>query len=165
MRHLKAGRALGIKPAHRRALMRNIVTSLLEQEQITTTLAKAKELRGPLDEMITLGKAGDLAARRHALAFVKSKQAMAKLFGDLAERYRKRAGGYSRILPLGTRRGDGALLARVLLVDGPDDPFAVKAKRAARPRGRGKAKPVLEEVAAEVKATPEASETAKPAAE
>jgi large subunit ribosomal protein L17 len=149
MRHLKAGRALGVKPAHRRAIMRNAVTSILEHEQIRTTLAKAKELRKPLDEMITLGKRGDLNARRQALAFVESKAGMKKLFGELAERYKERKGGYSRILPLGPRRGDGAPLAIMMLVDSPGDPFsgAKKPKRKAPARGK---KPTLDQVAEQV---------------
>jgi len=156
MRHLKSGRALGVKPAHRRAMMRNLVTSVLEHEKITTTLARAKELRGPLDKMITLGKQGDLPARRRALRFVKSKEAMKHLFGDFAERYADRHGGYARIVALGERRGDGALLAMVVLVDSPADPFAGEATPKRQKRGGGrKAKPVLEQVAAEVVKPPE----------
>lgn len=150
MRHLKAGRTLGVKPAHRKAMLRNIVTSLVEKEQIKTTVARAKEMRKPLDKMITLGKRGDLSARRTALAFVKSKEAMAKLFGELAERYQERQGGFSRILKLGPRRGDGAEMALILLVGKPDDPFAEESK----PRRRGgkkEPKAVLKDVAEEVR--------------
>jgi large subunit ribosomal protein L17 len=148
MRHLKSGRALGVKPAHRRAMLRNMVTSLLEHGRIKTTVTRAKELRKPLDQMITLGKQGDLAARRQALGFVKSKAAMANLFGDLAERYKERHGGYSRILRVGPRRGDGAELALVLLVGGESDPFADEKKP--RRRGARQPKAVLEQVAEEV---------------
>jgi large subunit ribosomal protein L17 len=151
MRHLKSGRALGVKPAHRRAMMRNMVTSVLEHGRIRTTVTRAKEARKPLEQMITLGKQGDLAARRLALRFVKSKAAMANLFGDLAERYKERAGGYTRILRLGPRRGDGAELALMILVGGEGDPFAEE-KKGRRKRGAGKSKPVLEEVAEEVAA-------------
>jgi large subunit ribosomal protein L17 len=151
MRHLKTGRALGVKPAHRRAMLRNLVTSLIEEGRIKTTLARAKELRRPLDRMITLGKQGDLAARRQALSFVKSKKGMANLFGELAERYADRAGGYSRILHMGPRRGDGAQMALVILVGGEEDPFAESA-RPRRKSGARKAKPVIEEVAEEVQA-------------
>jgi large subunit ribosomal protein L17 len=150
MRHLKSGRALGVKPAHRRAMMRNMVTSLLEHGRIKTTVTRAKELRKPLDQMITLGKQGDLAARRRALGFVKSKAAMANLFGDLAERYKERAGGYSRILRMGPRRGDGAELALVLLVGGEQDPFAEE-KKPRRRRAAAPPKAVLEEVSDEVR--------------
>ena len=112
MRHLKAGKALGVTPSHRRAMLRNIVTSVLEHGRIKTTVTRAKELRKPLDHMIGLGKRGDLHARRQALAFVKSKAAMANLFGELAERYSDRDGGYSRIFKISRRRkGDGAELA------------------------------------------------------
>ena len=151
MRHLKSGRALGVKPAHRRAMMRNMVTSLLEHGRIRTTVTRAKELRKPLDQMITLGKEGDLAARRGALTFVKSKAAMANLFGELAERYKDRAGGYSRILRLGPRRGDGAELALVILVGSENDPFAEE-KKGGRRRRAAKPKAVLDEVADGVKA-------------
>lgn len=163
MRHQKSGRALGIKPAHRHALMRNAVTSLLEHQQIRTTSAKAKELRGPLDHMITLGKQGDLSARRQALAFIKSKEAMKNLFGELAERYKERGGGYSRILPLGPRRGDGAPLVLMLLVDGPADPFseAKKPKRKASARG---GKKTLDQVAEQVKDDQPGEEAPKPEA-
>lgn len=148
MRHQKSGRALGIKPAHRHALMRNAVTSLLEHGQIQTTLAKAKELRQPLDKMITLGKRGDLSARRQALAFIKSKEAMKNLFGDLAERYKERPGGYSRILALGPRRGDAAPMALMMLVDSPGDPFSEgKAKRTPARRRRKTIDQVAEKVA------------------
>lgn len=153
MRHLKAGRALGVKPAHRRAMMRNMVTSVLEHGRIRTTLARAKELRKPLDQMITLGKQGDLSARRRALRFIKSKAAMANLFGELAERYADRPGGYSRILRLGPRRGDGADMAVVILVGSENDPFADAAKPKRRRGGKaaGKGKAVLDEVAEEVR--------------
>jgi len=149
MRHLKSGRALGVKPAHRRAMMRNMVTSLLEHGRIRTTVTRAKELRKPLDEMITLGKQGDLAARRLALRFVKSKASMAALFGDLAERYKERAGGYSRIMRLGPRRGDGAEMAVMVLVGDENDPFA-EDKKGRRRRPARQPKPVLDEVADEV---------------
>lgn len=175
MRHLNAGRGLGVKPAHRRAMMRNMVTSLVEHEQIKTTVARAKEVRKPLDRMITLGKRGDLSARRRALRFVKSKESMAKLFGALAERYAERAGGYTRILRLGPRRGDGADMALIMLVGNPNDPFAETKKPRRRGGGRKQSKPVLDEVADEVRAgdetkapaatdaEPEATATASPA--
>ena len=146
MRHLKSGRALGVKPAHRRALMRNLVTSVLEHGRIQTTLVKAKELRKPLDHMITLGKRGDLHARRQALSFVKSKEAMANLFGDLATRFAERAGGYSRILPLGPRRGDAANMAVLMLVGSEGDPFVEVGKAKARAPRKRKAKSTLQQV-------------------
>ncbi len=155
MRHLKSGNHLGVKPAHKRAMMRNMVTSILEHGRIATTVARAKEVRRPLDKMITLGKRGDLHARRQALRFIKSKEAMRNLFGDLAERYRDRAGGYTRIIKTGFRHGDGAPMALIHRVGAENDPFPTEAPPTRR-RGKGKAakeeKTVLEEVAEEVSA-------------
>jgi len=165
MRHMKSGRALGVKPAHRRALMRNLVTSVLEHGRVKTTLAKAKEVRTPLDHMITLAKRGDLHARRQALSFVKSKTAMSNLFGDLAKRFADRKGGYSRILPMGERRGDAAQLAMIMLVGDEKDPFVevgkAQPKAGAGKKGKGKGKSTLEKVSEEVKTeTSEKSGTA-----
>jgi len=117
MRHRKAGRKLGRNAAHRKALFRNMVTSLLEHEQIKTTDAKAKELRGVAERMITLAKRGDLHARRQALSVIQSKDVTAKLFGELAERYRERPGGYTRVIKLGHRHGDAAPVSIIELVD------------------------------------------------
>ena len=122
MRHLKTGNRLGMTTAHRRAVMRNMVTSILENGQITCTLARAKEVRKPLEKMISWGKRGDLHARRHALRFVKSKEAISILFGELADRYKDRQGGYSRIIKLGkTRLGDNSEMAIVQLLDSDKD--------------------------------------------
>jgi large subunit ribosomal protein L17 len=141
--------------------MRNLVTSVLEHGRIQTTLAKAKELRKPLDHMITLGKRGDLHARRQALSFVKSKAAMANLFGDLATRYAERPGGYSRILTLGPRRGDAANMALVMLVGSEGDPFVeVGAAKTRAPRKR-QAKSTLQQVSEQVKGDAPAGEDAK----
>ena len=118
MRHQKAGRRLGRNSSHRKALFRNMVTSLLDHERIRTTDAKAKELRGIADRMITLGKRGDLHARRQALAVIRNKEVTAKLFDELADRYRERPGGYTRIIKIGQRAGDAAPQAIVELVDG-----------------------------------------------
>lgn len=117
MRHRNAGRKLGRTSAHRTALLRNLVTSLLEHEQIETTDAKAKELRRVADKMITLGKRGDLHARRLALRVVRNDEVASKLFGPLAERYKERPGGYTRILKLRTRPGDAAPISIIELVD------------------------------------------------
>ena len=117
MRHLKAGRKLNRTSSHRKALMRNLVTSLLIHERITTTVAKAKESRKYIDKMITLGKDGTLSSRRRALDFVKSKDAVAKLFSIFAERYAERNGGYTRIFKIGPRGGDNADMAVIELVD------------------------------------------------
>ena len=117
MRHLKTGRTLGRTSAHRKALFRNMVTALIRQERIRTTLAKAKELRGKVEKTITLGKKGTLHARRHALQLVADKDSLKKLFGSLAERYAARPGGYTRIIKLGHRLGDDAPMAFIELVD------------------------------------------------
>lgn len=117
MNHRKSGRKLGRSVAHRKALFRNMVTSLLEHEQIRTTDAKAKELRAIADRMITLGKRGTLHARRQALETIRSKDVTSKLFDVLAERYRERQGGYTRVIKLGRRPGDAAEMSIIELVD------------------------------------------------
>ena len=108
MRHRKSGRKLGRTSSHREAMLRNMVTSLLKYEKITTTDAKAKELRKVAEKMITLGKRGDLHARRQALSFVRDRAVVGKLFDELSARYRDWAGGYTRIVKMGNRAGDNA---------------------------------------------------------
>lgn len=120
MNHRKTGRKLGRSVAHRKALFRNMVTSLLEHEQIRTTDAKAKELRGVAERMITLGKRGTLHARRQALESIRSKDVTSKLFGELADRFRERPGGYTRVIKLGRRPGDAAQMSIIELVDRSD---------------------------------------------
>ncbi|MBW2231267.1 MAG: 50S ribosomal protein L17 [Deltaproteobacteria bacterium] len=117
MRHRKSGRKLGRSSAHRKALFRNMVTSLLQHERIQTTDAKAKELRGITDKMITLGKRGDLHARRQALSVIRDKDVTAKVFSELADRYRDRPGGYTRVIKIGHRAGDAAPVSIIELVD------------------------------------------------
>lgn len=142
MRHRNARRKLGRTSAHRIALLRNLVTSLLDHEQIETTDAKAKELKRYADKMITLGKRGDLHARRQALAVVKSADVTRKLFSELAERYRTREGGYTRVLKLRTRVGDAAPISLVELVDRPAPSRAKateeKPAKAAKPKKTSK---------------------------
>ena len=116
MRHNCAGRKLSRTTSHRQALMRNLVTSLLEHERIETTLAKAKELRGEADRMITLAKKGDLHARRQALAFIQDKQVVYKLFAEIKDRYLDRNGGYTKITKLRYRKGDAAPISVIELV-------------------------------------------------
>lgn len=116
MRHRKNGRQLGRQTKHRRALFRNLVTSLLEQERIETTGAKAKEIRGFTDRMITLGKEGTLPARRRALGFLRSKAVVSKLFDDVAARFKDRPGGYTRIIKTRRRVGDAAEMVAIELV-------------------------------------------------
>ena len=117
MRHLKAGRKFGKTSAHRKALFRNLVGALIERERISTTLAKAKELRGKVEKTITLGKKGTLHARRQAFKMAPQKEAVQKVFGSLADRYANRPGGYTRIIKIGPRRGDNAPMVFIELVD------------------------------------------------
>lgn len=116
MRHKVAGRKLGRATGHRRAMYRNLVTDLLNYERITTTEAKAKEVRGLTEKMITLGKEGGLHPRRQALSFIMDKKVTEKVFTELAPRYAERPGGYTRITKLGPRLGDGAAMVQLELV-------------------------------------------------
>jgi len=116
MRHRVAGRSLGRSSSHRKAMYRNLVTDLLDYEKITTTEAKAKEVRGLAEKMITLGKEGGLHSRRQALSFVLDKKVAEKVFSVLAPRYAERPGGYVRIVKLGPRLGDGAPMVQLELV-------------------------------------------------
>jgi len=117
MRHGVAGRKLGVTSSHRQAMFRNMAVALIKHEQITTTLPKAKELRPVTEKLITLGKRGGLHARRLAYAQLRDDSIVNKLFDILAERYRARAGGYTRVLKAGVRYGDAASMAMIELVD------------------------------------------------
>ena len=117
MRHNKSGKRLGRNSSHRSAMMRNMVTSLLDHEKITTTDARAKELRKIVERMITLGKRGDLHARRQAMQVIRDRKVVGKLFEMVAPRYKERPGGYTRIIKLGTRLGDNASLSLIELVE------------------------------------------------
>ncbi len=117
MRHGVAGRKLGVTSSHRLAMFRNMAVALFKHEQITTTLPKAKELRPVAEKLITLGKRGGMHARRQAYAELRDDRIVAKLFGPLAERYRTRGGGYTRVLKAGVRYGDAASMAVIELVD------------------------------------------------
>lgn len=132
MRHRKAGRRLGRTSSHRRAMMRNLVTSLLEHEKIITTDAKAKELRGVADKMITLGKRGTLHARRQALSFIRDNRVTQKVFEELSSRYTERAGGYTRIVKVGNREGDDALLSIIELMPAEEKKKSTKKKKAVK---------------------------------
>ena len=116
MRHRKSGRQLGRNTHHRRALFRSLVTSLLEHERIETTEAKAKEVRILADRIITLGKRGDLHARRRALAYVRTREVVGKVFSDLAGRFAQRPGGYTRLIKTRRRIGDAARMVVIELV-------------------------------------------------
>jgi len=160
MRHLKAGNRLGVTTAHRLAMMRNMVTSIIENGQITCTLARAKEVRKPLEKMIGLGKRGTLHSRRQALRFVKSKEAMAQLFGDLAERYKDRNGGYCRIIKLGKNRlGDNSEMAIIQLLGSEGDKLSeLKTQKGAKKKQKKKESTVLKEVSEEIQQIPETEE-------
>lgn len=126
MRHRKKGRQLGRQTKHRWALFRSLVTSLLDQERIETTQAKAKEIRGFTERMITLGKEGTLPARRRALGFLRSKAVVAKLFSDVAARFKDRPGGYTRMIKTRRRIGDAAELVAIELVSKTEKASATK---------------------------------------
>ena len=132
MRHQKSGRKLNRSASHRWALMRNLITSLLRDEKIKTTDAKAKELRRWADRVITLGKQGSLHARRQVLGIVQDKAVVRKLFDTLAPRFKDRPGGYTRIIKIGILRGDAAPLSIIELVAGEAPAAAQKPRRRRR---------------------------------
>ncbi|MCH8001229.1 MAG: 50S ribosomal protein L17 [Proteobacteria bacterium] len=117
MRHAKSGRKLNRTASHRKAMFANMAVALIKHEQIKTTLPKAKDLRGVVDRLITLGKRGDLHARRQALSVLRDSTIAAKLFKELAERYKDRPGGYTRVIKAGFRYGDTAPMAVIELVE------------------------------------------------
>ena len=121
MRHKMRGRKLNRTSSHRKAMFVNMTASLLRHEQIKTTKPKAKDLRSFAEKMITLGKRGDLHARRKAMSFLQDKAVVSKLFDTLAERYKDRQGGYTRVLAAGFRYGDSAPMAVIELVDRDPD--------------------------------------------
>ena len=124
MRHRKSGRKLGRNSSHRKAMFRNMATSMLLHESIKTTLPKAKELRRVIEPLITLAKVDGVANRRLAFDRLRDKEAVGKLFTDLGPRFKERPGGYLRILKMGPRPGDAAPMALVQLVDGPPETAA-----------------------------------------
>ena len=119
MRHRKKVAKLGLDASHRKAMMANMVTSLFENETIRTTNIRAKTLRSAADHMITFAKRGDLHARRQVLKVVANKRVVSKLFDEIGPRYANRNGGYTRIVKVGPRRGDGAEMCLIELVDRP----------------------------------------------
>ncbi|MCM2265102.1 MAG: 50S ribosomal protein L17 [Desulfuromonadales bacterium] len=160
MRHGNSGKRLGRNTSHRKAMMRNMVTSLFEHEKITTTDARAKELRPMAEKLITLAKRGDLHARRIVTEVVRDRKTVAKLFERIAPRFAERPGGYTRIIKLGHRLGDNAALSMITLVE---EAYAPKAKKKApkpAPAKKAAPAPVVEEAVA----VPEA-EVAAPVAE
>ncbi|MFD1696912.1 50S ribosomal protein L17 [Roseibium aestuarii] len=130
MRHGNSGRKLNRTASHRKAMFANMAASLIQHEQIVTTLPKAKEMKPIIDKLITLGKRGDLHARRQAIAQIRDVAMVKKLFDTLGERYKDRQGGYSRVLKAGFRYGDSAPMAVIELVD--RDPSARGAEDRAR---------------------------------
>jgi large subunit ribosomal protein L17 len=152
MRHGKSGRKLNRSSSHRLAMFRNMVTSLLDHERIYTTHAKAKELRRWADWMITLGKRGDLHARRQALQVIRDKAVVHKLFTDLAQRYQARSGGYTRTVKVGFRVGDGAPLSLIELMTGET---VKKKKKKRKPKKAVEAAPPVVEEAVEEEAVAE----------
>ena len=147
MRHGKSGRRLGRKTSHREAMFRNLVTSFLSHEKITTTDAKAKEIRSVAEKMITLGKRGDLHALRQAASYIREKSVVTKLFSTIAPRYKDRPGGYTRIVKLGVRQGDAAPVSIIELVEAEMKPQKVRQKPAARTAPAPKAATAVEAAA------------------
>jgi large subunit ribosomal protein L17 len=117
MRHGNGYRKLGVTSTHRKAMFANMAVALIENEQITTTLAKAKDLRPVVESLITLGKKGGLANRRRAISILRDEDSVKKLFSALAERYKTRQGGYTRVIKAGFRYGDAAAMAMIEFVD------------------------------------------------
>ena len=133
MRHQNQGRKLNRSSAHRKALFRNLVLSLIRYERIRTTDAKAKELRRFADRMVTLGKRGDLSARRRAFDFIRSRDAVKKLFDEIAPRFKERNGGYTRVVKFGFRRGDAAPLSIIEFTGGEEKAQGKKPRRRRTP--------------------------------
>ncbi len=117
MRHRKQGRGLSRSPSHRKAMLSNLATSVLDTERVQTTTAKAKEVRRLVERLITFGKRRDLHARRQVLRVIRNESVIAKLFGPLADRYADRPGGYTRLLRIGHRQGDAAEMSILELID------------------------------------------------
>ena len=140
MRHRKVSRRLGRTSSHRQAMLRNMVTSLFAHERIITTEAKAKELRRLADKMVSLAKKGTLHARRQALAVIRDKEVVKRLFSEIRERYVDRNGGYTRIIKYGFRRGDGAPLVVIELVT-----ESLARKRRTRPKSEATVAPKVTE--------------------
>ena len=133
MRHGKKVAKLGRTASHRKAMLSNMMTSLFANERITTTQIRAKELKRSAEKVITFAKKGDLHARRQVLRIIADKQIVAKLFDELGPRYKSRNGGYTRVVKLGPRRGDGAFMSIIELVDRPGSEAVELAQEAQEP--------------------------------
>ncbi len=149
MRHQRTGRNLGRDSSHRKALLRNMVTSLFKHEQLETTDAKAKELRSIAEKMITMAKRGDLHARRAALSYIKDKPVIHKLFDELRGRYIDRQGGYIRIIKKGIRKGDGAPISIIQLLPADEGKKKGKTTEKAKVKSKGKTKTKTKDAASE----------------
>jgi large subunit ribosomal protein L17 len=154
MKHRVVGRRLDRTTEHRTAMLRNLVTSLIEHEKIKTTTPKAKELKRFVDKIITLGKKGTAHARRTAARDIRDVAILEKLFGDIAERFKSRPGGYTRIIRYGNRAGDNADMSVIELVD----------RKKAAVEGEDKAEPKAEKKAEKKAAAPKAEKKAAPKA-
>jgi large subunit ribosomal protein L17 len=161
MRHKVSGFKLGRTTSHRRSLLRNMVTSLIMEERIETTVPKAKALRPSIEKMITLGKRGDLAARRQAAAYVMTDEALKKLFDQLGPRFGDRNGGYTRIIRTAWQKGDGADKAFIELLGSEKVLDEKRQKRAeARAKKAEETRKAMEEAEAQQKAEAEAASAA-----
>jgi len=161
MRHKESGWKLGRNTAHRRSLLRNLVTSLILEERVETTIIKAKAMRPNVEKMITLGKRGDLSARRQAAAYLMTNAAVTKLFDTIAPRFGDRNGGYLRIVRTGWQKGDGAEKAFIELLGSEKMLDEKRQKRAeARAKRAAETKKAMEEAEAQQQAAaePEAGE-------
>lgn len=159
MRHQKTTSKLGRTSSHRKAMFRNMVTSLFKYDRIRTTDVKAKELRGWADHIIGLAKRGDLHARRQALAIMREKQVVHKLFAEVGERFGDRTSGYTRIIKMGFRPGDKAPVSMIELI-GPGSPAAKKTRPAEAPKTEAVAAPAVEKIG-----EPESAPVAAPASD
>jgi large subunit ribosomal protein L17 len=146
MRHRNAGYKLGRNTSHRRALLRNLVTSIVLEDRVETTIAKAKAARPHVEKLITLGKKGDLHARRQALAYLQTREAVTRLFDTVAPRYGDRNGGYLRIVRTGFQKGDGAEKAFIELLGAEK---LLDEKREKRAEARAKRREELQKQLAE----------------
>jgi large subunit ribosomal protein L17 len=146
MRHRNAGYKLGRNTSHRRALLRNLVTSILLEDRVVTTVAKAKAARPHVEKLITLGKKGDLHSRRQAQAYLMTDEAVTRLFATVAPRYSERNGGYLRIIRAGFQRGDGAEKVFIELVDAEQ---VIDEKRQKRAEARAKRREEMQKAMAE----------------
>jgi len=155
MRHRNAGYKLGRNTSHRRALLRNLVTSIILEDRVETTVAKAKAVRPHVEKLITLGKKGDLHSRRQALSFLQTRDAVTRLFDTVAPRYGDRTGGYLRIVRRGFQRGDGAEKAFIELLGAEQ---LLDEKRQKRAEARAKRREELQKAMAEQQPVAEGGE-------